>query len=81
MGRARQRHEYRPLVFRKRAESLKFFADRGHHQVIAGYYDHNPAQIKDWLKAAENLPNIDGVMYTTWANRYTDREAFATATK
>jgi hypothetical protein len=70
-----------PWYFEKRVESLKFFADRGHHQVIAGYYDHNPAQIKDWLQAAQNLPNIDGVMYTTWANRYTDLEAFAAATK
>jgi hypothetical protein len=66
-----------PWYFEKRAASLKFFADRGHHQVIAGYYDHNPAQIKDWLKAAEGLPNIDGVMYTTWANRYQDLESFA----
>src|SRR5687767_7591989 len=70
-----------PWYFEKRAESLKFFADRGHHQVIAGYYDHNPAQIKDWLKPAENLPNVDGVMYTTWQNRYTDLESFAAAAK
>jgi len=68
-----------PWYFEKRAESLKFFADRGHHQVIAGYYDHNPAQIKDWLKAAQNLPHIDGVMYTTWASNFKDIEAFAEA--
>jgi hypothetical protein len=70
-----------PWYFEKRAESLKFFADRGHHQVIAGYYDHNPAQIKDWLKAAEGLPNIDGVMYTTWANNFSDIEKFAQAAR
>jgi hypothetical protein len=68
-----------PWNFEKRAQSMKFFADRGHHQVIAGYYDSNPAQIKDWLAAAQGLPNIDGVMYTTWANRYGDLEAFAEA--
>lgn len=66
-----------PWYFEKRAESLKFFADRGHHQVIAGYYDHKPEQIKEWLAAAQNLPNIDGVMYTTWEHRFADLEAFA----
>ncbi|HUS33936.1 MAG TPA: hypothetical protein VM680_01165 [Verrucomicrobiae bacterium] len=70
-----------PWYFEKRAESLKFFADRGHHQVIAGYYDHNPAQIKDWLKAAEGLSNVDGVMYTTWVSRFNDLESFAEAAK
>lgn len=70
-----------PWNFDKRAESLKFFAERGHHQVIAGYYDSAPGQIKEWLEAAKNLPNIDGVMYTTWANRFGDLEAFARAAK
>jgi len=68
-----------PWNFEKRAQSLKFFAERGHHQVIAGYYDAKPNQIKDWLAAAQGLPNVDGVMYTTWANRYGDLEAFANA--
>jgi hypothetical protein len=70
-----------PWDFETRVKSLKFFADRGHHQVIAGYYDHDPAQIKDWLKAADRLPNIDGVMYTTWANRFSDLEKFAEAAR
>ena len=35
--------------FDKRDASLKFFADRGHRQVIAGYYDADPAQVKKWL--------------------------------
>ena len=30
-----------PWYFEKRDASLKFFAERGHHQLIAGYYDHN----------------------------------------
>jgi hypothetical protein len=68
-----------PWYFEKRAESLKFFSQRGHPQVIAGYYDHDPAQIKQWQKAAEGLPNIQGVMYTTWRGAYNDIEKFAQA--
>jgi hypothetical protein len=70
-----------PWYFEKRAESLKFFANRGHAQVIAGYYDHNPAQIKEWLKAADGVPNVRGVMYTTWQQKYGDLEKFAEATQ
>jgi len=55
-----------PWYFEKRASSLKFFAERGHHQMIAGYYDSKPEQIAEWLRAAEPFPNVDGVMYTTW---------------
>lgn len=67
--------------FEKRNASLKFFADRGHSQLIAGYYDHNPNQIKQWLQAAEGLPKIEGVMYTTWRNNYADLESFAQAAR
>jgi hypothetical protein len=63
--------------FDKRDQSLKFFADRGHRQVIAGYYDHKPEQIKDWLASANKVPNVTGVMYTTWRNDYSQIEAFA----
>lgn len=66
-----------PWYFEKRAQSLKFFADRGHKQVIAGYYDHRPEQVKDWLSAAKATPDsVIGVMYTTWRNKYDDLEAF-----
>lgn len=66
-----------PWYFEKRAESLQFFADRGHKQVIAGYYDHRPEQVKDWLSAAKATPDsVIGVMYTTWRNKYDDLEAF-----
>ena len=67
-----------PWYFEKRAESLKFFAERGHKQVIAGYYDHRPEQVKEWLSAAKATPDsVVGVMYTTWKNRYDDLEAFS----
>jgi hypothetical protein len=66
-----------PWYFEKRAESLKWFADRGHRQVIAGYYDHNPEQVGDWLDAAGKAKSVIGVMYTTWEHKYGDLERFA----
>jgi hypothetical protein len=66
-----------PWYFEKRAQSLKFFADRGHRQVIAGYYDGKPERVRDWLEAAKPYPGAVGVMYTTWQSKYTDLERFA----
>ena len=66
-----------PWYFEKRDASLKFFAERGHHQIIAGYYDHNPGQIAEWLRAAKPNQGIDGVMYTTWRHEFKDLERFA----
>lgn len=63
--------------FEKRRESLKFFSDRGHRQVIAGYYDHDPHQIRQWLAAAGDIKGIVGVMYTTWQSNFNDLEVFA----
>ncbi len=69
-----------PWLFEKRAEEIKFFADRGNKQVLAGYYDSNPERIADWLAAAKGAPGaVVGVMYTTWQNKYGDLEAFAKA--
>jgi hypothetical protein len=66
-----------PWYFEKRAESLKWFADRGHRQIIAGYYDGKPEQIRDWLEATRDVKGVLGVMYTTWENKYADLEAFS----
>jgi hypothetical protein len=69
-----------PWHYAKRAESLKFFADRGNKQVIAGYYDANPAKVKDWMAAAKTVPDsVLGVMYTTWQSNYSNIEAFSKA--
>jgi hypothetical protein len=69
-----------PWYFEKRAESLKFFADRGNKQVIAGYYDADPAKVADWLAAAKTVPgSVLGVMYTTWKDDYSNIEKFSTA--
>jgi hypothetical protein len=61
--------------FGKRDASMKWFADRGHRQVIAGYYDggHDTGA---WLESASRVPNVLGIMYTTWRHNYSDVEKF-----
>ena len=63
----------------QRRPSLKFFAGRGHRQIIATYYDRGDNWknvVNAWLAAAEGIPNVDGIMYTTWSNNYDDLEEF-----
>ena len=66
-----------PWYFEKRVESLKWFAGRGNAQVIAGYYDTKPEQIRDWIAAAKPVKGVLGVMYTTWESRFDDLTRFA----
>jgi hypothetical protein len=61
----------------KPAQSLPFFAERGHVQVLAGYYDGQPDRIREWLAAGRDLNGIRGVMYTTWRGDFSQLEAFA----
>ncbi len=64
----------------KASDSLKFFAGRGHAQVLAGYYDEPIQKIVPWLAEARKLDQqgiVNGVMYTTWRNNFSDLEAFA----
>jgi hypothetical protein len=65
--------------FGKRDASLRFFAERGHRQVIAGYYDGPVEGARDWLAAAAGVRGVVGIMYTTWRSAYDDIEAFAKA--
>ncbi len=65
--------------FDKRDQSLKFFADRGHKQIIAGYYDGPVDGIKPWLVSAGKVQGVIGVMYTTWESNFDKIEAFARA--
>lgn len=65
--------------FDGRKKSLPFFAGRGHRQILAGYYDGAPDTIREWLQDAAGVHGIDGVMYTTWMQKYDDLEAFARA--
>lgn len=63
----------------KADKSLPFFGQRGHRQILAGYYDHAPEAIRDWLAQAKPTDRVDGVMYTTWRNNYKDLDTFARA--
>lgn len=65
--------------FGMREESLKFFADRGLQQVLAGYYDTDAGQIGKWLSTvrAQNTAGVAGVMYTTWKQDYSQLREFA----
>ena len=60
-------------------QSLAFFEKLGCPQILAGYYDGDPKAIIPWLQKAKDVKTLRGVMYTTWANKYDDLEAFAKA--
>ncbi len=61
----------------RRDDSMKFFSERGHRMMIAGYYDGSPEDIKPWLDSAKRSKGVTGVMYTTWQSKYDDLERFA----
>ena len=64
----------------KAAESLAFFADRGHKQILAGYYDVDDlSDFTRWNKAAGGVRGVDGFMYTTWERKYQLLEAYGRA--
>ncbi|MEZ6090487.1 MAG: hypothetical protein R3C05_21205 [Pirellulaceae bacterium] len=66
----------------KAAESLKFFEERGHRQIIAGFYDQKAQENVDrWAKATRGVQGIDAWMYTTWRKDYSQMEAFATGVR
>jgi hypothetical protein len=58
------------------SDSLKFFADRGNPQVLAGYYDQDPRRIVAWLEMAAKVRGVQGVMYTTWKRDFSKLEEF-----
>jgi hypothetical protein len=62
-----------------KGKNLGWFAERGHEQVLAGYYDHDEWIIEEWLEAGDGLPGVTGAMYTTWRDNYHDMEAWAAA--
>ena len=63
--------------FGKRDESLKFFADRGNRQIIAGYYDAPLTDFQKWLDSSAKVKGVIGYMYTTWNSNYDHIEEFA----
>ncbi len=65
--------------FGDRTETISFFANRGHRQILAGYYDEPGPDftIDDWLDDAQGYPGVYAVMYTTWINDYSQLAAWA----
>ncbi len=63
----------------KAAESLKFFAARGHKPILAGYYDGDMTSFQTWDAAARNVSKVYGFMYTTWENKYDRLEEYGKA--
>ncbi len=64
----------------KASDSLKFFAGRGHSQVIAGYYDADDlGNFRTWDAAARGVPGVFGFMYTTWQSKYSLLEQYGQA--
>ena len=52
----------------------KFFAERGHKQILCGYYDQKTTEgmkknIRKWIAVTRQTPGVLGVMYTTWKKR------------
>jgi len=57
----------------KSHESMMFFADRGYKQFICGYYDGDMKEnIESWMAVAKGVPNVVGIMYTTWHRNFRD---------
>ena len=58
-------------------KNLQWFADRGHEQILCGYYDGGGYPMDKWFAAGKGLPGVVGAMYTTWVDNYADLEAWA----
>jgi hypothetical protein len=60
----------------KAADSLRWFAGRGHQQIIAGFYDAGLDNLNQWEQAAKGVSGVTGFMYTTWGQNYRLLEAY-----
>jgi hypothetical protein len=54
-----------------------------YRQIIAGYYDsgNGAASATQEIQQAAGIPGVGGLMYTTWANDYSQLQPFALAAK
>ncbi len=60
------------------SQSLDFFSKLGFSQITSPYYDvQNTVNMRDWRLAMDTIPNMRGMMYTTWANDYSFLTPFA----
>lgn len=70
-------------------ESLLWFSGRqarqsvAHPQVIAGYYDtgNGASAVRQELESASGVPGVQGFMYTTWNDDYSQLAPFAQAVR
>lgn len=58
-------------------------APYAHRQIIAGYYDsgNGGASATAEIAAVSGIPNIQGLMYTTWVDDYSQIASFASAAR
>jgi hypothetical protein len=55
----------------KRVASLDFFSSRGFRTLAGAYYDGDDlSNPRGWLEALRTTPGAQGIMYTTWQNKY-----------
>ncbi|MDP4288156.1 MAG: T9SS type A sorting domain-containing protein [Bacteroidota bacterium] len=60
------------------SQSLDFFAKHGFSQITSPYYDvQNTNNMRAWRLAMDTIPNMRGMMYTTWAADYSFLTPFA----
>jgi len=66
---------------RTRRQSLEHFANLGHKQILAGFYDGDPKMITAWLKDAKDIKGVEGVMYTIWQSNFKRTKEFLDGAK
>ena len=70
-------------------ESLTWFSGRDsrqpipHRQVIAGFYDDGDGGVtaQRELSSAIGIPGVQGLMYVTWQDNYSQLESFANSAR
>lgn len=56
--------------------SLGFFQTKGFRQMSAPYYDQDENQIRRWKEWTRTTSDFNGMIYTTWEQKYDHLEAF-----
>lgn len=75
-GEGRGHHELEP---RERGKSMKFFADRGHRQVVATYYDDTDlSQTREWIETARDEKSVIGYVHDVARGLLADGEVRGT---
>ena len=70
-------------------KSLRWFSGQSfrqptpHKQIVAGYYDtgDGASAARTELREASGVPGVEGLMYTTWKDDYSQLEPFADAAR